>query len=284
MSLLISDVIGMGEKQLSDAGIESAKTEAREIYCHLKKIDKMQFFQRWSKVADDGEMESYFSVVERRCKREPLQHIFGEVEFMGFKFAVGKNVLIPRMDTEAVVIQAMNHVRNKGKILDLCCGSGIIGISIAKLCEKEGKKIKLTSVDISEAAIKLTEKNADINKVKVDILRSDLFENKKIKEYNMIVANPPYIPSDDIKNLDIEVREHDPLTALDGGEDGLSFYRKIVEESPKHLKKDGYVVFEIGYNQGVQVAELLKSRGFTDIEITQDLAGRDRVVKGQFKK
>ncbi len=283
MSLLISDIILMGQKQLAEGGVENSKLEAEQIYCHLKKIDKMGFFQRWSKEAEDGEIEAFFEMVKRRASREPLQHILGETEFMGYPFKVKKEVLIPRMDTEAVVLQAKEHIENKDKVLDLCCGSGIIGISLYKMMEEEKKSIKLTSVDLSQKALELTDENAKLNGVKLELLESDLFTNKKIKKYNLIVSNPPYIKSADIATLQVEVREHDPLLALDGGETGLDFYEKIVDEAPSHLKKKGYLVFEIGYDQGVSVAKLMKEKGFSDIEITKDLAGRDRAVKGKWK-
>lgn len=285
MKLLISDVVNLAEKQLKESGIANAKGEAEMIYCHMKKIDRVKFFQRWSKPADDGEMESYFSIVERRCKREPLQLIMGETEFMGYPFKVRKNVLIPRMDTEAVVSEAAKLLGHKNKILDLCCGSGIIGITLYKLGENEKKSVKLTSVDISDDALALTAENAQLNHVKPDILKSNLFDNKKIKTFDMIVSNPPYIKRDVIPTLDAEVKNYDPVLALDGGTDGLEFYRRIVELAPNHLKKKGYLLFEIGCDQGISVAEMLKSSGnFTDIEITKDLSGRDRVVKGMCEK
>ena len=140
-------------------------------------------------------------------------------------------------------------------------------------------------MDISDDALALTAENAQLNHVKLDILKSNLFDNKKIKTFDMIVSNPPYIKRDVIPTLDAEVKNYDPVLALDGGTDGLEFYRKIVELAPNHLKKKGYLLFEIGCDQGISVAEMLKSSGnFTDIEITKDLSGRDRVVKGMCEK
>lgn len=284
MKLLVSDIIALAEKQLTEAGIVNAKGEAEIIYCHMKKIDRVKFFQRWGTPADDGEMENFFALIQRRCQREPMQLILGETEFMGYKFKVKENVLIPRMDTEAVVGEAVKLIKNKDKVLDLCCGSGIIGISLYNLCRDDKKTIKLTSVDISQDALDLTAQNSKVHNVKLDIIKSDIFESKKIKSFNLIVSNPPYIKREEIENLDIEVKDYDPAIALDGGVDGLDFYRKIAEQAPKYLKKNGYLVFEIGYNQGASVAELLKKTGFKDIEITKDLAGRDRVVKGMWSK
>lgn len=284
MGLLVSDVVKMAEAQLKEAGIENAKGEAEQIYCHLKRIDRTGFFMRWSKESSDLDTEKYFRLVDERAKRRPMQHILGETEFMGYTFVVKENVLIPRMDTEVVVDEALKLINHKDSVLDLCCGSGIIGISLV-LCAEEAKKtIKMTSVDISDDAIALTKENAQLNNVKLEIYKSDLFEGIKRKKYNLIVSNPPYIRSDVIPTLDVEVRDYDPINALDGGEDGLDFYRQIVNKAPDHLKKNGYLVFEIGHDQGVSVAELMKQSGsFENIEISQDLAGNDRMVKGQLK-
>ena len=284
MGLLVSDVVKMAEAQLKEARIENAKGEAEQIYCHLKRIDRTGFFMRWSKESSDLDTEKYFRLVDERAKRRPMQHILGETEFMGYTFVVKENVLIPRMDTEVVVDEALKLINHKDSVLDLCCGSGIIGISLV-LCAEEAKKtIKMTSVDISDDAIALTKENAQLNNVKLEIYKSDLFEGIKRKKYNLIVSNPPYIRSDVIPTLDVEVRDYDPINALDGGEDGLDFYRQIVNKAPDHLKKKGYLVFEIGHDQGVSVAELMKQSGsFENIEISQDLAGNDRMVKGQLK-
>lgn len=284
MKLLVSDIINMAIKQLQEAGIENAKGEAEQIYCHMKNYNRTQFFCKWSKEAGEIEMENYFNLIDERRKRRPLQHILGETEFMGYPFVVKENVLIPRMDTEVVVAEALNHISNKDSILDLCCGSGIIGISMVKCAAEKGINLKLTSIDVSDDAIALTKENAALNKVKLDVIKSNLFDGVKRKKYNMIISNPPYIKSQVIPTLDIEVREYDPMLALDGGEDGLVFYRQIVDEAPEHLKKGGYLIFEIGHDQGMEVAQLMKAGGaFENIEISKDLAGNDRIVKGQLK-
>ncbi len=284
MNLLVSDILKMAEKQLTDAGIENAKGEAEQMYCHLKNINRTQFFQRWSKPAGDIEMENYFEIIRKRASRKPMQHILGTTEFMGLPFKVREGVLIPRMDTEAVVMEALKVIEHKDSILDLCCGSGIIGISLGKCSMSEGKNIKITAVDISDKAIDLTKENSKLNGIKVDTLKGDLFSGLKNKKYNVIVSNPPYIKREIIPTLDIEVREHDPILALDGGESGLEFYDKIVQKASSHLKKGGHLIFEIGHDQGIEVAELIKNSGFfEDIEITKDMVGCDRVVKGRLK-
>lgn len=284
MGLLVSDIIKMAETQLKEAGIDNAKGEAEQIYCHMKNLDRTKFFMRWSKEAGEIEMENYFNLIGERAKRRPMQHILGKTEFMGYPFVVKENVLIPRMDTEVVVEAAAELAANKDSVLDLCCGSGVIGISLVKYAEESKKNLKLTSVDISDDAVALTAENAQLNGVKAEILKGDLFASVKRKKYNMIISNPPYIKSEVIPTLDIEVREYDPLEALDGGADGLVFYRRIVDEAAEHLKKKGHLIFEIGHDQGVEVAELIKQNGsFENIEISKDLAGNDRIVKAQLK-
>lgn len=279
-NLLVSDIIKMAEKQLNDAGIDEAKQQAEQIYCLMKNFDKMRFFMQWSKEAGEIEAENYFKLVAQRATYKPIQLIFGETEFMGYPFKVRENVLIPRMDTEVVVEEAEKIAQNKDSVLDLCCGSGIIGIALMKKAAENKKTLKVTSSDMSEEAVALTAENAQLNGVRLEITQGDLFEPIKKKKYDLIVSNPPYIESDVIPTLDVEVKDYDPLTALDGGEDGLDFYKRIIDEAPEHLKKKGRIIFEIGHNQGTAVAELLKASGaFEDIEITKDLAGHDRAVK-----
>ena len=279
-NLLVSDIIKMAEQQLQSAGICEAKQQAEQIYCLMKNFDKMRFFMQWSKEAGEIETENYFKLVAQRAAHKPVQLIFGETEFMGYPFKVGEKVLVPRMDTEVVVEEAERTARNKDSVLDLCCGSGIIGIALMKKAAENKKALKVTSSDMSEAAIELTRENARLNEVRIEVVQGDLFEPVKKKKYDLIVSNPPYIESHVIPTLDREVKDYDPIEALDGGEDGLDFYRKIIREAPEHLKKKGRIVFEIGYNQGNAVAELLKASGvFEDIEITKDLAGNDRAVK-----
>lgn len=209
-------------------------------------------------------------------KNEPLQYIVGSVDFLGCKIMVGKGVLIPRVETEYLVdLLKKENLQNK-KVLDLCCGSGAIGISIAK-----NYNAKVTCSDISKKALEFTRKNAQINEVNIDVLESDLFENINEK-FNLIVSNPPYIPTTEILHLDENVRKYEPNIALDGGEDGLYFYRKIIEESIKYLAKNGIIYFEIGYNQADDVKKLLE-KDFINVEVLTDLAKRDRIVRGRYR-
>ncbi len=280
-NLLISDIIQMAQKQLSEAGIEDAKLQAEQIYCQMKNLDKMKFFMYWSKEAGEIETENYFRLVVERATHKPMQLIFGETDFMGYKFKVAENVLIPRMDTEVVVAEALSLVQNKDSVLDLCCGSGIIAISMMRKAKEEKKNLKVTAVDISNQAIELTRENAKLNDVKIEIARSDLFEALKKKKYDLIVSNPPYIRTAVIATLEPEVKDYDPLMALDGGADGLDFYKRIVEQAPQHLKKRGRLVLEIGNDQAAEVCSLIAQNPAFDegsIAVTKDLAGNDRAI------
>lgn len=280
MSLLVSDIVKMADRQLTEAGIEEHKTEAEALYCWLKRIERSKFFLEWGEPTDDRTAEMYFDVVAKRCSRIPLQHLTGEQEFMGMKFDVDPKVLVPRMDTEVVVETAEKLFREKkgDTILDLCCGSGVIGISLAHRIPKT----KVTAVDVSPEAVALTEKNATAWGVKMDIKQGDLYGPIKKKKYNMIVSNPPYIRSDIIPTLMPEVKDHEPAAALDGGADGLDFYRPIIGLAPDHLKKDGLLVLEIGNDQSSEVEQLIMdTEKFCDVQTTKDLAGNDRAVSAR---
>ena len=278
----VSELLKMGETHLIDAGIENAKGEAEQIFCAMKNYDRTQFFVKWSKEATDNEIESFMVLIEKRSKRVPLQQIIGSVEFMGYPFKVTEEVLIPRMDTEVLVEEALKVISKKDQVLDLCTGSGIIGIYIAKECEANKMPVKVTLSDLSVNAINLAKENMELNELKLEVVESDLFDKFKRKKFNVIVSNPPYIRKDVIPTLEVEVREHDPMMALDGGEDGLDFYRAITAEAVNHLKKNGHLLYEIGHDQAEDVLEMLTSAGFENIQVIKDLAGLDRVVYGTY--
>ncbi|MDD5986602.1 MAG: peptide chain release factor N(5)-glutamine methyltransferase [Eubacteriales bacterium] len=280
MNLLVQDIIKMAERQMRDAGIADCKNDAEMIFCWLKRIDRSRFFMEWGEPADDLTCENYFRAVARRCQHEPLQYITGTQAFMGIDLHVEPGVLIPRLDTEVVVekAEAMCKARRGDLILDLCSGSGAIGIALAARIPKS----KVTCVDQDAKAVALTQKNAAAAGVKINVRQGDLFEPVKRKKYNLIVTNPPYIPSGVIPTLMPEVRDYEPMQALDGGEDGLDFYRRIIAEAPDHLKKEGVLVLEIGHDQKNAVEDLLLDSGsFCAVETAQDLAGLDRVVTAQ---
>lgn len=284
-----------GGQLLSECGIADAATDAWLLFAHVTGIDRAHF------LADGGlEMEQepyarYMELIEKRRQRIPVQHLTGEQYFMGLPFAVNEYVLIPRQDTEILVEEALRQMRPGMRVLDLCTGSGCIAVSLAKLGAQAGEKrsvnaaaahggaadapVCIEASDISAQALDVARKNAARNGAQVQFVRSDLFAALPGK-YDMIVSNPPYIRSDVIETLADEVRLHEPRTALDGREDGLYFYRRIVRESREHLYRGGRLLFEIGYDQAKAVADILRENGFEEIRVLRDLAGLDRVAAG----
>ena len=289
-------LIREGEYRLAKAGCMEAKADAQELYCFLMGIDRLQVFMKAEEEADEEVERKYLALIARRAERIPLQYITGVQEFMGHRFRVDQSVLIPRQDTETLVLEAAKTVQNNSRqklslierlrggkeweLLDLCSGSGAVGISTAKICDN----IQLTGTDISGAAVAMAETNAKSLRVKAEFLVGDLFEPVKGRKFDMIVSNPPYIKTNMIAVLQEEIKNYEPREALDGGRDGLDYYRRIIKEAPEYLKKDGFLFFEIGHDQGEDLRKMLKDDGrFTPAEVIRDLPGRDRVVKCQVK-
>lgn len=285
-------LIKEGEYRLSKAGCMDAKLDAEELFCFLTGTDRVGIFLRAQEEVDRETEVGFMELIDRRAKRTPLQHITGVQEFMGYKFKVTPDVLVPRHDTEILVSEAASVIREerrtapsffgrlKGekewKVLDLCCGSGAIGLSIAKICDNA----EVTLTDVSPEAILVAQENAKSLRVHVNFLEGDMFEPVGGKKFDMIVTNPPYIKTNMIAMLQEEVKDHEPLMALDGGKDGLDFYRVIINNAAKYLKEDGYLIMEIGYDQGEILRKMLKDSGkFTPAGVLKDLPGRDRVVK-----
>lgn len=206
-----------------------------------------------------------------------MQHILGYQEFMGLRFQVTGDVLIPRQDTETLVEEVMRYLHDDMCILDLCTGSGCILLSLLKY----SNHCKGVGSDLSEAALKVAEGNARALGLEAEFIRSDLFERITGK-FEIIVSNPPYIPSGEIPELMEEVREHDPLMALDGGKDGLFFYKKIIAHAGDYLYPGGMLFFEIGCSQGDAVSRLMRQAGYQEVSVCQDLSGLDRVVSGVY--
>ena len=234
------------------------------------------------------EYERYEALVARRLKREPLQHILGIWEFMGFDFYCTPDCLIPRQDTELLVLTAQKAVEEmlkgttavtgdrKLRVLDLCTGSGCVIISLKKLCRDA---IEAVGMDISEAALEMARRNAELNNVQVTLRQSDMFENAGDIRYDIITANPPYIETETIYGLNPEITEYEPWIALDGGEDGLKHYRSLAAGAKEYLIPGGRIMMEIGDTQGKAVSDLLKKEGYGSVEVLKDLAGLDRVVR-----
>ena len=266
-----------GQEQLKHVQIEEATLDAWYILEFVTGITRAQYFLRPEEVMTTEEEQQYCEAIAKRASHIPLQHITGVQEFMGLEFCVNEHVLVPRQDTEVLVESVLDELTPGMDILDMCTGSGCILISLLKL----GEQVQGTGVDISEEALKVAKKNAEKIGVEATILQSDLFANVS-GQYDVIVSNPPYIRTSVIEELKEEVKFHDPYLALDGKEDGLYFYRKIVSESTAFLKKSGRLYFEIGYDQGDDVKGLMEEAGFQDVTVKKDLAGLDRVVFGVY--
>lgn len=288
MSLLVKEILQIAERRLQDSHCMDPKIDAEILFCHMLSIDKTQLFLRKPNLLDERSCEEYFGLIDLRASGKPLQYIIGEQEFMGITFKVNESVLIPRQDTETLVEEVMKEIRNSKKpkaayeVLDLCCGSGAIGISLSKFFPN----LKMTAIDISKDALEVAKENAikaRLNR-KIKFIESDLFSGLKTgfrgNKFHYIVSNPPYIATHLIPILQREVKEHEPLLALDGGTDGLDFYKKIINESPDYLKRDGYLFLEIGHDQGEDILKLITESGkYKNAAVIKDLAGLDRVVK-----
>lgn len=273
-----------GAAALEAAGIIDAPLDAWLLLSYVTGVSRAVYYGNPDKALDADEKEKYLKYIELRSRRIPLQHITGEQEFMGYSFQVNENVLIPRQDTETLVEEALKRLKPEMQILDLCTGSGCILISLLKKGLERGiKGCGGTGTDISEGALAVAARNAEKLEVQAEFLQSDLFGRIEGR-YDLIVSNPPYIPTRVIHGLQDEVRLHDPYIALDGGEDGLHFYREIVSGSVRHMKKGGFLLFEIGYDQGEAVAELMEHVGYKDILVKKDLACLDRVVVGMYNE
>lgn len=265
-----------GKEKLKEAGIEEYAIDAWLLLSYCCGIDRGRFFLETCKEVKKEEEEAYKEGIEKRRRRIPLQHITHQCSFMGLDFWVDKNVLIPRQDTECLVEKALEFVKESDKVLDMCTGSGCIAISIKKLA----KNTDVTGADLSAEALAVAQRNDRRLKAGVRWIHSNLFDQIE-ESYDIIVSNPPYIETASIEGLQEEVKDHDPRMALDGGADGLDFYRKIGAKASSHLKEEGRLLLEIGYNQRESVSRILKENGFIDIHTYKDLAGFDRLVTGQ---
>ena len=263
-----------GKDELEASGIAEADTDAELLLIHVCGTKRGGRFSHPERELTEDEESRYLAMLSKRSSHIPLQHLTGVQSFMGMEFEVNENVLIPRQDTEILVEEVMKDGAVGASILDLCTGSGCIILSLLKYVNESVG----IGTDISEKALEVAEENASRNGIDVQFIKSDLFEVVAGK-YDVITSNPPYIRSSDIEGLMPEVRDHDPLIALDGGEDGLVFYRRIVDEAADHLNPAGRVYLEIGFDQGEQVREMFFARGFKDAEIIKDYSGLPRVVK-----
>ena len=274
-----------GTEKLEKAGIREAKLDAWYLLEYKTGISRAVFFADPDREVEEEKAESYQKDICTRARRIPLQHITGSQEFMGYEFLVNEHVLIPRQDTENLVEEALKVIRPDMHVLDMCTGSGCILISLLKYAaeRKHITGVKAVGADISADALEVAKKNAQRLKVPVIWVQSDIFENVS-ESFDLIVSNPPYIRTEVIQGLEDEVKLHDPWIALDGHEDGLYFYRRIVSESISHLNDGAWLMFEIGHDQAEDVSKLMKNAGFCNIYVKKDLAGLDRVVCGMYNK
>ena len=264
-----------GELLLQEAGVMDAKIDAWLLLEMVAKIDRSFYFTHINEEVESEVLTEYERVLEKRAEHVPLQYITGEQEFMGMTFKVNSNVLIPRQDTETLVEETLKVIEPQMEVLDMCTGSGCILLSILK----NAPTVRGTGSDISKQALLVAKENAKLHDLDADWVRGNLFDNVS-GSFDVIVSNPPYIAQAEIPALMPEVAQFEPIEALDGGPDGLDYYRMITEEAPAYLKENGYLIFEIGYDQGEAVCQLMKEAGFQDVAVMKDLAGNDRVVKG----
>lgn len=273
----IKELIEYGKKILNKNEVDDSSIISRELAEYILQLNRQEIITNLEKEVKEEQKDRYYLALIEIIQGIPIQYITNTQEFMKLNFFVNENVLIPQPDTEILVEEVIKiaELESKTKILDMCTGSGCIGVSLAYYL----KNAKITMSDISKNAIEIAKKNAKENKVleKTKFIKSDLFENIEEK-FDIIVSNPPYIEKDVIKSLSKQV-QNEPKIALDGGKDGLLFYRKLIKEAPNFLNDNGYLCMEIGYNQKEEVIKLAKQEEtFSKIEAIKDLSGNDRVI------
>lgn len=283
------ELLTQGTQLLMNAGIEEARLDAWLLLEYTADISRAWYYAHPESEVNEEIVSEYLSLCQKRAEHIPLQHLTHQACFMGYDFYVDERVLVPRQDTEVLAEEALHQLRNmrNPRILDMCTGSGCLLLSLLmELPDATG-----TGVDISAAALAVAErnrKNLELEKravlVQSDTFLGDYFQKNSGNislEYDMLISNPPYIPTEDIGKLMEEVRFHDPVLALDGREDGLYFYRRITEQAGKYLKPGGWLMYEIGCEQGADVSAIMQGEEFTEVTVKKDLAGLDRVVIGK---
>lgn len=271
--LTLKEALAKAVDKLQQMEVPDADIDAWYLLSYVTGLDRAAFFLHGEEPMAEPDMIRYRDLVTKRGERIPLQHLTGEQEFMGLDFHVNEHVLIPRQDTECLVERVLPYVDGK-RVLDVCTGSGCIAIAIAKL----GKPLIVHGVDISEEALAVARQNATELNASVELFVGDLM-TKMDGQYDVIVSNPPYIPPSVIEGLMPEVRLHEPMLALDGGQDGLEFYRRIAGQAVTRLAPNGRLFLEIGCEQAAAVAEILQKQGYREVQVFQDLAGKDRIVQ-----
>lgn len=274
--MTLEEALSFGRKTLQEAGIAEAALDAWYLLEYIGKFDRSYYYLHYQDDMEEDKQQEYEMLVKKRSERVPLQYITGVQEFMGLTFKVNPHVLIPRQDTEILVETALGIIQPDMRVLDMCTGSGCIIVSLMHFA----KQITGVGCDISKQALLTAKENARNNDVEVEWIRSDLFQNIT-GTFDVIVSNPPYIPTRVIDTLMPEVRDFEPVEALDGSENGLFFYERIIEESKRFLNPGGHLIFEIGHDQGETVSAMMKQTGFEQIRVIRDLSGLNRVVCGR---
>lgn len=281
--MIISEAIKKGMIELKNGNVEEPKLKARLLMQYVLNKSRQYVIVNDMEQLDKAKEKQYLEEIKILKKGVPIEHITHQKEFMKLSFFVDKNVLIPRQDTEILVEEVINIAKknNSKKILDLCTGSGAIAVSLAKYLPQA----EITAIDISNEALKIAKKNAISNNVEnqITFISSDMFTNLNEEKFDIIVSNPPYIKTNVIKNLDIQV-QNEPYIALNGGKDGLDFYKKIINESYQYLKYNGYLCLEIGFDQKIDVIELIENtESFTGTYSKKDLFDNDRIIVTRLK-
>ena len=271
--MIIEELLKKGFEELEY--IDEGVLKTRMLLADVLDCHKEYLITHNEDKVDIKSKRKFFKGIDRLKQGEPIQYVLEKAEFYGLEFYVNKNVLIPQPDTEILVGEVLENFSNKKEILDLCTGSGAIAISI----NKNIKDARVFASDISKKALKVAIKNAEKYKLDIVFIKSDLFENI-YKKFDLIVSNPPYIETDFLKKLPSEVK-FEPILALDGGKDGLDFYRKIIKKSKEHLKENGVLALEIGFDQKDAVMNLMKEENFKDVYGKKDYGGNDRIVVGK---
>ena len=279
--MTIKELLNQAVIMLKNENIDAPKNKARMLLQATLKKSRENLMIYDNKEVENIDRDRYIKNVKRLILGEPLQYITGIQEFMKLNFLVTKDVLIPRPDTEILVEEVIRKAENISNpvILDLCTGSGAIAVSLAKYI----KNVHICAIDISSKALEIAKKNAELNGVKnnIEFIESNLFDKIKERKFDIIVSNPPYIETETIKTLSKDVQS-EPKIALDGGKDGLDFYRKIADSGSKYLNRQGYICLEIGYNQRFAVRQILENKKrYVNINCIKDLCGNDRVVTAQ---
>lgn len=271
-------IIAWTRDYLLAKGVENARLEAEWLLCAATGLDRIGLYLQYDKPLNDVELAAYRSLVSRRAKREPLQHILGTQEFSGHDYEVTPDVLIPRHDTEVLVTEAVLRQPGARTVLDVGTGSGCIAVTLKQRLQNA----VVTATDISREALVIAERNATRHSVTIELLEGSLFTPVAGQRFDLIVSNPPYIPAGDIKGLAPEVRDYDPRIALDGGSDGLDIYRQLIPAAAGHLTSGGWLLVEVGIHQAAAVAELFQMVDSYEVPISViDSGGIERVVGAQ---